>query len=41
MDKLILTQIVKSSFRQGEQREGWPESSCHGWQLQSIQIIDL
>ena len=30
----MIRQVPKSpSFRQG-----WPESSCHGWQLQSIQL---
>ncbi|MFI3196849.1 MAG: hypothetical protein QX196_00835 [Methylococcaceae bacterium] len=36
----MIRQVPKSpSFRQGERSEGWPESSCHGWQLQSIQLI--
>jgi len=24
--------LNNSSSRQGEQREGWPGSRCHGWQ---------
>ena len=36
----MIRQVPKSpSFRQGERSEGWPESSCHGWQLPSIQLI--
>jgi len=36
----MIRQVPKSpSFRQGERSEGWPESSCYGWQLQSIPLI--
>ena len=35
-DKQILTQIVEPSFR-----HGLPESSRHGWHLQSIQSANL